>query len=205
MDVRELETSLSGRIGSKVNYLGVFTSDKLPFMKTYSKPGIFIANTLKSNADVRTVGHWVCFYIEFLPDRRIIFFDSYGLPPSIYCEGFREFITNHKDFSIYDYGRQFQPDVSVKCGLYVLFFIHFISLYGVDRISWVFKHVFSKKDLQSNDKYVTLYYFKYLSRSHACRNWKYGSKRAITYQECKRLIRNNDNIEDCKKLQIRKR
>ena len=191
MDVRELESSLRFRIGSKVDYLGIFTSDKLPYIKKSNIPVMFIANTLESSSDVNIVGHWVCFYIEFSPNRRIIFYDSYGFPPHIYCDGFTEFINIYQEHSVYDYGIQVQPDTSVKCGLYVLFFIHFVSFYGMDKFTWVFKHTFSKKDLQSNDKYVTRYYLKYLSKS--CRRWRYGSKRAITYQECKHLNRNNND------------
>ena len=165
MDVRELESSLRGRLGTNVDYLGIFTSDKLPYIKSINKPTVFIANTLKSTADIRTVGHWTCFYVESSSTQRIVFFDSYGFHPDIYCEGFTEFIAKYPNFSIYDYGTQLQPDNSIKCGLYVLFFIHFLSFYGIDKFSWRFKHIFSKRDLQSNDKYVTLYYLKYLSKS----------------------------------------
>ena len=196
MDVREIETSLRGRIGTKVVYLGVFTSDKLPYNKISNKPTVFIANTLKSSANIHTVGHWVCFYMEFHPFQRLIFFDSFGFPPRMYCEGFRKFLSYHNAFSIYDYGRQLQPTTSVKCGLYAVFFIHFISHYGIDRFSWTLKHIFSKKDLQSNDRYTSLYYFKYLSRPVGCKKWKHGSKRAITYQECRRLNRMNYNDDD---------
>ena len=185
MDVRELNDSLRARLGRRVDYLGIFTSDKLPYINSSNKPIVFIANTLKSSADIRTVGHWISFYIEFSPIQRIVFFDSYGLHPSIYCEGFTDFINRYYNFPIYDYGVQLQPDTSIKCGLYVSFFIHFLSLYGVDKFSWRYKHVFSKCDLQSNDRYVTLYYLKHLSKS--CRKWKYGTKKAITYQECKKL------------------
>lgn len=185
MDVRELEDGLRGRLGNKVDYLGVFTSDTLPHIHSTNKPIVFIANTLKSSTDVRTVGHWISFYVEFSPIQRVVFFDSYGLHPSIYCDGFTEFINKYHKFSIYDYGLQLQPDTSIKCGLYVSFFIHFLSFNGINKFSWRYKHVFSKRDLQSNDRYVTLYYLKHLSKS--CRKWKYGTKKAITYQECKQL------------------
>ena len=40
-----------------------------------------------------------------------------------------------------------------------------------------------KRYLTYNDKYVTRYYFKYLSKS-PCSHWKTGNKRAMTYKEC---------------------
>ena len=97
MDSREIEISLRGRIGSIVHFWGVYTSDKLPYVQYNSKPIIFIANTLHSNTPVTTVGHWVCFYIEFHPLKQLIFYDSYGLLPDFYSADFSFYIHTYTE------------------------------------------------------------------------------------------------------------
>ena len=92
MDTRELEAGLKGNIGKRIHFRGVYSSDALPPVKYALKPTIFIANTLASNANLNTVGHWVCFYVEYTPVRRIFFYDSYGLLPSFYTNEFLEYI-----------------------------------------------------------------------------------------------------------------
>ena len=189
MDTRELETALKGRIGPLIHFKGIFTSDILPYIKYNSKPIIFISNTLSSTSHISIVGHWVCFYIEFFPKKRLVFFDSYGLLPSIYSQYFSEYIEKkYSKFSIYDFGKQLQPNVSQKCGLYVLLFTHYVSHYGVDRFISMFKTLFSIKYLKKNDILVTRYYFKYLSKVNSCYSWKNGKRRAITFKECKKMI-----------------
>ena len=73
----------------------------------------------------------------------------------------------------------------MKCGLYVLLFIHSISHLGLkDFTKFLYnRFTFKKRELTYNDKYVTRCYFKYLSKSN-CSQWKTGDKRAITYKEC---------------------
>ena len=189
MDASEIERALRGRIGSLIYYKGIYTSDNLPFIEHSSKPVIFIANTLESTVDISIVGHWVCFYIEFEPKKRIVFYDSFGLKPCIYSSYFSEYIEEkYPGFPIYDFGLQLQPDNSQKCGLYVIHFIHYVSIKGLDKFTSYAKTIFSSQKLFHNDKYVTRYYLKYLSKLNSCSYWKIGRKRAITYKECKRII-----------------
>ena len=116
----------------------------------------------------------------------MIFFDSYGLSPHFYINrGFSEFLRKYRDTPIYHFGTQFQPDNSIKCGLYVTLFVHYTFLFGLNKFtSFLYSRFHLKKrDLSYNDTYVTRHYFKYLSKS-PCPHWKTGNKRAITYKEC---------------------
>ena len=194
MDTRELQSALRGRLGPYVEYKGVYTSDQLPVYLNNSCPIAFISNTLESKADISTVGHWVAFYIEFAPIKKVLFFDSYGLLPDVYSSYYSDFIhKSYSSFSIQDFGVQLQPNSSHKCGMYVLHFIHFLSHHGVDKYISFFHSQFNPKNLTLNDSIVTRYYFNYLNRSKSCVYWKHGSKRAITYAECKKYNRNNNN------------
>lgn len=189
MDTREIESALRGKIGGLINYKGIYTSDKLPYIHYSSKPIIFIANTLESTADISITGHWLAFYIEFYPKKRIIFFDSFGLNPRIYSSYFSEYFDEkYSSFPIYDFAVQLQPDNSQKCGLYVIHFIHYVSYNGIDKFISYMPTIFSSKKLENNDQYVTKYYFKHLSKVKNCSYWKTGNKRAITFKECKRIF-----------------
>ena len=102
----------------------MFISDRIPFIHYSAKPVLLIANTLKSGTDINTIGHWIAFYFEFQPQKRVIFFDSYGIPPQFYINsGFSNFLKKYNNTPIYHYGKQLQPDNSMKCGLYVLLFM----------------------------------------------------------------------------------
>ena len=130
MEVRELESALKHKLGSRNKSIGVYTSDILPIITYNTKPIILIANTLKSTANINTVGHWVAIYFEFQPIKRLIFFDSYSLSPDFYINsGFSKFLRKYRGTPIYHFGTQFQPDNSMKCGLYVSLFVHYTSLY----------------------------------------------------------------------------
>ena len=93
MEVRELEKALKHKLGPYVEFIGIYASNRIPFISYSTKPVLLIANTLKTSADINTTGHWVAFYFEFPPKKRLIFFDSYGLPPHFYVNsGFSDFL-----------------------------------------------------------------------------------------------------------------
>ena len=186
MDVRELELALRNKLGDKVHYIGVYTSDNFPTVAYSKKPIMFIVNTLRSTSDINIVGHWIGIYIEYHPMKRVFFFDSFGIPPIMYHNtGFSQFINSYrgKKMKISYTKKQLQPDNSIKCGLYVLLFIHFTSHYGINTFMNYSRDFFSKNSLAFNDKSVTRYYFKHLANGN-CLQWKSGVKRAITYKEC---------------------
>ena len=186
MDTGELESALKGTLGNLVNYVGVFSSDevakiRLPLQR--DKATVLIANTLESSSDVSNIGHWVCFYIAKSPENNIIFFDSYGISPEIHTDHFNSFFIRNKEFKVFVFKKQIQPDLSYKCGLYVLYFIHRISHYGLKQALLKMRSSFSIRSLLKNDRLVVRYYFTYLKRRR-CSEWKIGEKRAITYREC---------------------
>ena len=136
MEVRELKKALKYKLGPYVKFIGIYASDRIPFISYSTKPVLLIVNTLKSSVDINTIGHWVAFYFEFQPKKRLIFFDSYGLPPHFYINsGFSDFLKKYRNTPIHHFGKQLQPDNSIKCGLYVILFIHYISHFGLKQFT----------------------------------------------------------------------
>ena len=136
MEVRELEKALKYKLGPYVKFIGIFASDRIPFISYSTKPVLLMANTLKSSADINTIGHWVAFYFEFQPKKRLIFFDSYVLSPHFYINsGFSDFLKKYRNTPIHNFGEQLQPDNSIKCGFYVILFIHYISHFGLKQFT----------------------------------------------------------------------
>ena len=92
MDVSELESSLKGKLGPHIKYIGIFMSDQIPSVSYNTRPVLLIANTLKTKTKINIVGHWVVLHFEFYPMKRIIFFDSYDHPTFILTVGFLKFL-----------------------------------------------------------------------------------------------------------------
>ena len=186
MDSREIEHVLRGKLGTLVEYKGVFTADTMPRIVFNIKAIVFITNTLSSTSDISIVGHWVAFYISFHPKKIVLFYDSYGLSPHFYNEEFTKFISYYSNYHILEFGRQIQPDASQKCGLYTIQFVHYLSYYGLEKYKILFQNQLTRRNLTQNDRFVTTYYFKHVLKKTSCSPWKMkqGYKRAITYKEC---------------------
>ena len=96
--------------GLKVDFLGVFASDRIPMHPT-SYPCCFVANT-----DPAALGgsHWVAFY--YTSSDTLDFFDSLGQDPNTYG-----FPTSHTlNYNSY----QFQSFTSNVCGHYCIYFLY---------------------------------------------------------------------------------
>lgn len=196
MDTIELQKSLSGILGDRIRFKGIVPSDFLPKnLKDVRRdiPLVYIVNTLTSKADVNQMGHWVVFYVEKSPIKRIVFFDSYGLDPSLYSKNFVKFIESHKKtFTFYNWSRQIQPINSVKCGLYVVYFVHTVSHNGIESTLKKMLKIFKIRNKKGNDRFVTSYFFDHLNRmsdKNDCNYWrtyKTNEKRGITFKECKK-------------------
>ena len=78
MDVGELESILKLKLGPHIKFIGIYTSDRLPVISYNAKPIVLIANTLKSSANINTVGHWFRFYLEFYLKKRVMFLTVMG-------------------------------------------------------------------------------------------------------------------------------
>ena len=195
MNTKELNLCLKNRLGNKINYVGVFSSDEVGDIKipiNRSMPIMFIANILSSTDDVNLMGHWICVYVEKHPYKQIIFLDSFGVNPILYCSGFKYFIERNRLFNIKQLGMQMQSSDSYKCGLYVVYFIHYTSLYGISELIMKIENNFSMNNTIANDRYVTKYYLTYLTNKK-CIQWMSGSDRAITYKECLAIINKKSN------------
>ena len=191
MDTVELNTSLKDRLGDNVEYVGIYCSDELDGIVNPSemreKPIVFIANTLQTT-DENILGHWLCFYIS-LKENVAIYFDSFGLDPRMYGKGFRRLI-NNSPFEWFGFKEQLQPVNSVKCGLYVLMFIHHISFSNLRETVCFVHRLFSERHRIRNDKLVTQYFFKHINQT-GCESWKGLINKAISYKECLSLIKRN--------------
>ena len=100
---------------SRVRFLGVFASDKIPTLSTIQKfsPCCYIANTDPTG---RSGTHWVAVY--YPSPRTLEFFDSYGSHPSDL--GFHFDKSTHIDFN----SDQIQPVFSEVCGHHCIFFLY---------------------------------------------------------------------------------
>ena len=98
----------------KINLVGVFSKDKLP-----SRPrvGAYIINLQDHDDGGGT--HWTAFNISF--DKRITYFDSFGLPPPIEV---KEFVNQYPVMSNIRHIQDLQSDL---CGFYVLLFLKAIQ------------------------------------------------------------------------------
>ena len=189
MDSIEIDQYIKNRIGFLIRYKGIYTSDEIGRVKiddNRDKPLVFVVNTLKTSDDYNIMGHWVCFYVEKSPFDRIIFFDSFGINVELYCQGFRDFL-NINRFVVFEFNEQYQLSESYKCGLYVLFFIHYTSIFGIKETLLKIKNIFSSDDKSVNDKYVTRYFVKNIEEK-SCNKWKGEGKRVLTYNECKNML-----------------
>ena len=64
MDVRELKKALEHKLGPYVRFIGVYASDRIPFIHYSAKPVLLIANTLKSGTDINTIGTGLHFILN---------------------------------------------------------------------------------------------------------------------------------------------
>ena len=103
MDVRELKMVLKNRLGDQTHFIGVYTSDQIPFVKPSRNLVTMIISSLKSTSITDAVGHWVEFHIEFYPQKRIVFFDSYGISPYDYnILGSSKSVSRYQNIPLYD-------------------------------------------------------------------------------------------------------
>jgi len=111
MNTNEIEEILRhGLQGTKLNFLGVFASDRLPTLIT-SFPSCLVANTDPHN---QPGTHWVAF--NFISPTELEFFDSFGMHPFVY--GF------NLDYKVHFNEHQIQSFDSAVCGHYCIYFLY---------------------------------------------------------------------------------
>jgi len=129
----------------KINLVGVFSKDKLP---SRVRVGAYIIN-LQNYADGGGT-HWTAFNISF--DKRVSYFDSFGLPPP----------TEVKDFvgqyPIMSNIRHIQDLKSDLCGFYALLFLKAIQTTKNDSKRFDdFLNMF-REDKEHNENIVKKYF-----------------------------------------------
>ena len=188
MDAYDLLYALRNKLGNKIDFAGVFSSDHvrefhLPLRR--DKTIAFIANILREG-DTR-LGHWVAFAITKPPQNRIYFYDSYGLNPVLYTPDFKVFLKRNSDFEIYSFNRRLQSPKSSVCGLYCAHFIYLISKYEINKAVNILRRVFPTERGRKNDQRVYEFYINYLN-TRPCLHWKNKTRAMITYEECKKNL-----------------
>ena len=130
------------------SFLGCYASDQLGNLSLSFFPCTFIVNTDK-NGMAGT--HWICFCIS---KRRVEMFDSLGL---IYENNLPiEILTFLQRFAVsrdIKFNKCLQPNSSVLCGFYCIFFIFLRQFCSFGQIQKYFDD-----DVNKNDKIITKFF-----------------------------------------------
>ena len=130
------------------SFLGCYASDQLESLSLSFFPCTFIVNTDK-NGMAGT--HWICFRIS---KRRVEMFDSLGL---IYENNLPiEILTFLQRFAVsrdIKFNKCLQPNSSVLCGFYCIFYIFLRQFCSFGQIQKYFD-----ADVNKNDKIITKFF-----------------------------------------------
>ena len=130
------------------SFIGCYASDQLESLSLSFFPCTFIVNTDK-NGMAGT--HWICFRIS---KRRVEMFDSLGL---IYENNLPiEILTFLQRFAVsrdIKFNKCLQPNSSVLCGFYCIFFIFLRQFCAFGLIQKYFDD-----DVNKNDKIITKFF-----------------------------------------------
>ena len=130
------------------SFIGCYASDQLESLSLSFFPCTFIVNTDKNGM---TGTHWICFRIS---KRRVEMFDSLGL---IYENNLpKEMLTFLQRFAVsrdIKFNKCLQPNSSVLCGFYCIFFIFLRQFCSFGQIQKYFDD-----DVNKNDKIITKFF-----------------------------------------------
>ena len=130
------------------SFIGCYASDQLESLSLSFFPCTFIVNTDKNGMSGT---HWICFHIS---KRRVEMFDSLGL---IYEKKLPiEIIVFLQRFGVsrdIKFNKRLQPDLSVLCGFYCIFFIFLRQFCSFGQIQKYFDD-----NLNKNDKTITKFF-----------------------------------------------
>ena len=188
MNANDLMLALRGKIGNKIDFTGVISSDQIKNIQiplVREKPISFISNILRG--EDKRLGHWIVFLISESPRKYIYFFDSYGLKPDLYSLDFRMFLSNNSDFEVYTFNKKLQSSTSLVCGLYCSYFIYHISRYALNKVISIINQTFHANQSSQNDKRVYEFYVDKLN-SRPCQYWKNREDAIITYEQCLGIV-----------------
>ena len=130
------------------SFIGCYASDQLESLSLSFFPCTFIVNTDKNGM---TGTHWICFRIS---KRRVEMFDSLGL---IYENKLpKEILIFLQRFAVsrdIKFNKCLQPNSSVLCGFYCIFFIFLRQFCSFGQIQKYFDD-----DVNKNDKIITKFF-----------------------------------------------
>ena len=130
------------------SFLGCFASDQLESLSLSFFPCTFIVNTDKNGMSGT---HWICIRIS---KRKVEMFDSLGL---VYDNKLPiEILTFLQRFAVsrdVKLNKRLQPDSSVLCGFYCIFFIFLRQFCSFGQIQKYFVD-----DLNKNEKIITKFF-----------------------------------------------
>ena len=130
------------------SFIGCFASDQLESLSLSFFPCTFIVNTDKNGMSGT---HWICIRIS---KRKVEVFDSLGL---VYDNKLPiEILTFLQRFAVsrdIKLNKRLQPDSSVLCGFYCIFFIFLRQFCSFDQIKKYFVD-----DLNKNEKTITKFF-----------------------------------------------
>ena len=130
------------------SFLGCFASDQLESLSLSFFPCTFIVNTDKNGMSGT---HWICIRIS---KRKVEMFDSLGL---VYDNKLPiEILTFLQRFAVsrdIKLNKRLQPDSSVLCGFYCIFFIFLRQFCSFSQIQKYFVD-----DLNKNEKIITKFF-----------------------------------------------
>lgn len=163
MNGEEILQALNGKLGTKINFLGIHTLHTLHEVvnEVYSSytSGAFILNTLPIESKTNTMGHWVGVYLNGA-SLTTAFFDSYNLEPKIYSTLLHHALNPPSRRAYYRNSFRLQSLSSYVCGIYALHFIYHCSHYGVRSAFNYFHKYFNKRNPVLNDRMIVKIAYK---------------------------------------------
>lgn len=147
MNTKQIHAALSSeKLVKDMNFLGVFPLDKIP-MKKLKFPCCFVFN----NKDHTNRGeHWLACVLT--KDKKGIYFDSFGFPPTNLPE-IGDVLNTCNEWTYND--TQLQNFYSTVCGEYVMFFItHMAKGFTMEHIIFLLN---DSGDTFANDSFIFNY------------------------------------------------
>lgn len=118
MNTREIFRLISSDLFVKrYPLVRVLARNQLPRYIDRTKPAVFVVNT---DPSWRPGSHWVGLHYDGMG--QFEYFDSFGLPPTVY-RNIHRFITRNSDRPVGYNSRILQDVLSDYCGLYVIHFV----------------------------------------------------------------------------------
>lgn len=170
MDTAQLETILSTDKITRLQFRGVFPSDRLPHRLTHY-PSAFVANVDPSS---QPGSHWIAFYFDGKQQGE--FWDSYGQPPEIYSSDIVDFLNNNSKRWTKN-NRMLQSLDSNVCGQFCIYYlVHRCRGFSMNSIV----SRFDKKNTRLNDAIVFEFvhrHYLYSSQSKSLVNTQMSKSR----------------------------